>query len=170
MNAERKSLAVELVALEAQLLDEQNWNAWLDLYLEDAVLWVPTWRSESELSQDPMTELSFMHLEGRAFLRERVQRVISGRSVASLPIPRTAHLVAGSLATAQDDGDGVLVKSAWNSHVFQHKDGELVSYAGRYEHTLRWVVDGSGGAYRIQRKKIVLANDFLRSQLDFFYL
>ena len=166
MNAERKAQALELVAKEAMCLDEQRWDDWLDLYTENAVLWVPTWRSEYELIDDPMTELSFMYLEGREFLQERVRRVVSGRSVASMPIPRTAHLVSGSVAGSEDGGQTVTVKSAWHSSIYLHKDADLVSYAGRYEHRLVW----QGNAYRIEEKKVILINDCLRSQLDFFYI
>src|SRR5690606_22880575 len=131
-----------------------------------AVLWVPTWKNETELTADPMTELSFIYLEGRAFLEERVQRVISGRAISSVPIPRTTHVIGGVLAESDDDGMTVRVDSAWSSHVYLHKDAGCVAYAGRYEHMLSW----NGEGYRIVRKKIVLTNDFLASKLDFFYI
>lgn len=166
MSPERKAAACELVAREAQYLDEQRWDDWLDLYDEDAVFWVPTWKNETELVDDPTTGLSFIYLENRQYLRERVVRATSGRAVSSLPMPRTAHLVAGVLAVSQDGGDTVSVKSAFSSHVFMHKDNVLVPYAGRYEHVLR----RDGDDYRIASKKIILANDYLVSQLDFFYI
>ncbi|MBV7485463.1 aromatic-ring-hydroxylating dioxygenase subunit beta [Bordetella sp. BOR01] len=166
MNLELRLQACDLVSREAQYLDQQHWQEWLALYAADAVLWVPTWKDETELTSDPMTELSFIYLEGRAFLEERVQRVISGRAISSVPIPRTTHVVGGTLAHSDDDGATVTVDSAWSSHVYLHKDAGFVSYAGRYEHILRW--DGSG--YRIARKKIILTNDFLASKLDFFYI
>ena len=166
MNLERRQQACDVVAREAQYLDQQRWQDWLALYAEDAVLWVPTWKNESELADDPMTELSFMYLEGRAFLEERVQRVVSGRAVSLVPIPRTAHIVGGCLAHSDDEGATVTVESAWSSHVHLHKDAGLVSYAGRYQHLLR----RDGDDYRIARKKIILTNDVLVSKLDFFYI
>ncbi|RZJ24842.1 MAG: aromatic-ring-hydroxylating dioxygenase subunit beta [Haliea sp.] len=165
MSAQRKALACELVALEAQLLDEQDWDAWLALYTEDAQFWVPMWKDEKTLTSDPQRELSFVWLQGRQYLEERVFRVASGRSVASNPVPRTAHLVAGSIATP-DGEDGMAVKSAWSSHIYQHKEARLITYAGRYEHALAWTGEG----FRIRRKKIILANDQLVSKVDFFYL
>jgi 3-phenylpropionate/cinnamic acid dioxygenase small subunit len=164
MSPDRAAQALRLVALEAQYLDEREWDRWLELYAEDAVFWVPAWRDELHLVEDPYRELSFMYLEGRALLAERVQRVRSGRSIASLPPPRTAHLVAGSVA--EGEGDEAVVKSAWCSQVYHHKDAALVSYAGRYEHRLAWVA----GAWRIRRKKITVINDQLQSMVDFFYL
>lgn len=107
-----------------------------------------------------------MYLDGRAFLHERVQRVVSGRSIASLPIPRTAHLVSPALAESDDEGRTVTVKSAWHSSIYLHKEAGLVSYAGRYEHQLVRRDDD----YRIRKKKIVIINDCLQSQVDFFYI
>ena len=164
MDDARRQSAIELVALEARLLDERAWDDWLALYDEDAVFRVPTWRDEDELTQDPQRELSFMHLRGRAMLAERVARIRSGLSAASKPLPRTNHLVTGSLVTPQ--GDDVLVRSAWMTHVWLHKDAKLVTYTGRYEHQLRW--DGAG--WRIRRKTVVLVNDRLASPVDVFHL
>lgn len=165
MSGDRKALACELVALEAQLLDEQDWDAWLALYEEDAKFWVPTWKDEVHLTTDPLRELSFIYLHGRKFLAERVYRVTSGRSIASSPVPRTTHLVAGSIAT-HGDADAMRVKSGWSSHIYQHKEARLVTYAGRYEHELTW----TDGAFRIRQKKIILTNDQLMSKVDFFYI
>jgi 3-phenylpropionate/cinnamic acid dioxygenase small subunit len=165
MDERRQAQACELVVREARLLDERAWDAWLALYEEDAQLWVPTWRDEQELTEDPASELSFMFLQGRAMLAERVFRITSGRSAASTPLPRTNHLVTGLLVAARVDAT-VQVQSAWTSHVYQQKDGLLVTYTGRYEHELAW----DGHAFRIRRKKIILLNDRLASPLDFFHL
>lgn len=164
MDDRRLQLAVDLVAREARLLDERAWDDWLALYDEDAVFWVPTWRDEDELTQDPERELSFMHLRGRAMLAERIARIRSGLSAASKPLPRTNHLVTGSLVTQQ--GDEAVVRSAWMTHCWLHKDAELVTYTGRYEHQLRWAGDG----WRIRRKTVVLVNDRLESPVDVFHL
>ena len=161
---DRGAAACELVAREARLLDERDWDAWLALYDEDAQLWVPTWRDEQQLTEDPTSELSFMFLQGRAMLAERVFRITAGRSAASLPLPRTSHLVTGSLV--EETADHVQVSSAWASHVYLHKEGVLVTYTGRYEHTLGWTEQG----FRIRRKKIILVNDRLTAAVDFFHL
>ncbi len=166
MSRERQTLACELVALEAQLLDEQLWEDWLALYSDAAVFWVPTWRSESELTSDPASELSLIYLEGRKYLMERVFRVTSGQSVASVPIPRTVHLVAGSLAQLHDDGKTACVRSAWSTHIYHQRDNSSTTYAGRYRHDLEW----QEGRYWIRSKKVVLMNDLLSSKLDFFYV
>lgn len=165
MNIERKLLAYETVALEAQFIDEKSWDQWLDLYQTDAVFWAPTWTSEATLANDPATQLSFIYLEGRALLEERVHRITSGRSIASMPVPRTTHIVTPSSISEQEDGR-CCVKSAWLSEVFDHKTASCMTYAGRYEHQLVW----DGERFKISRKKIIIANDHLQSKVDFFYI
>jgi 3-phenylpropionate/cinnamic acid dioxygenase small subunit len=165
MSAETRALARDLIALEAQLLDEQRWPEWLALYCEEAVFWVPTWKDERTLANDPMTELSLIYMDSRARLEERVKRLTSGTSVAAMPVPRTAHVVSRAVVT--DHADGTLhAFTGWTSHVYTHKQADSIVYAGRYEHVLR-AVDGQ---LRIASKKIVLVNDELRSKLDFFYV
>lgn len=166
MSPERKAQASELVTLEAQYLDEKSWDAWLELYREDAVFWAPTWVDEATPASDPATQLSFIYLEGRIYLQERVVRVKSGRSVAAMPAPRTVHLVTPSSVRALEGDASCRVSSAWISQVYDHKTATSVHYAGRYEHDLAW--DGQG--WRIARKKILIANDQLQSKVDFFYI
>lgn len=166
MNLQRRELARELVAREACHLDMKQWGAWLDLYEDEAVFWVPAWRDESTLVEDPQTELSFMYLRGKALLEERVRRLGSERSAAGLPLPRTVHVVSGCLVDELESDTVLRVSSAWSSHIYMHKENTLLTYAGRYEHVLAW----SGDAYRIRSKKVILANDFLIAKLDFFYV
>ena len=58
------SLAQDLIFLEAEHLDQKNWDAWLDLYTEDAVFWMPTWINESQTTTQPETELNLLYLKG----------------------------------------------------------------------------------------------------------
>lgn len=165
MSAGRENMARDLIAREAHYLDQQRWEQWLNLYTEDAIFWIPAWRNESTLTSDPQKELSFIYLDGRSFLEERVHRIKSGRAISSVPMPRTAHLVTSSIVEADADGS-TRVDSIWSSHVYQHKENSLVTYAGRYEHRL---VDHDG-ELKISHKKIILINDYLVSKLDFFYV
>ena len=156
--------ARDLVVLEALLLDERDWAGWLALWREDAVFWVPAWKNDDEFTTDPDTELSFIYLQGKARLAERVKRATGGRSAASLPLPRTAHVVVPARIEPQGD-ERMRVTSAWSSHIHDPKSGELAVYAGRYIHELA----RDGDAWRIARKTIVLAHDLLVSRMDFFH-
>lgn len=162
---DQRQAACDLVALEARLLDERDWDGWLALFEEDAQLWVPTWRDEETLTEDPELELSFLFIQGRAMLAERVYRLRSGRSPASTPLPRTVHIVSGS-QVGEDNDRELRVYSAWSCLCYEHKEGSLTTLAGRYQHVLA----KNDAGLRIRRKKVMLINDRLTNPADFFSL
>lgn len=164
MTHETYSEAANLVLQEGRLLDEKKWDDWLGLYAEDAVIWMPTWRNETELTNNPDTELSFIYLDGKPALQERISRITSGLSVSSMPQPRTCHLITGVIAQAESSG--VIVRSSWASHIYNPKDKSCVTCFGLYRHTLVQAENG----YRIHRKDIVLMNDYISSKLDIYYV
>jgi len=82
--------ATALLHDEGLCLDERRWDDWLALYVEDAVYWVPAWKSENETTTDPARELSLIYYQGRGGLEDRIWRLKSGLSVAANPLRRTA--------------------------------------------------------------------------------
>ncbi len=159
--------AVALLGLEGMLLDEQDWDAWLALYEEDAEFWMPAWKSETEPTTDPQRELSMIYYAGRAGLEERVQRIRSGKSVASTPLRRTSHLV-GNVMLADEGGaageDSARVKSSFTVHVYDTRTKTQHVFFGRSVHTLV----RRDGALRIRAKKVILANDCIPTMLDIY--
>lgn len=160
-----EKMALDLVSLEAQLLDRQEWTEWLNLYVETARIWIPMWKDDSTLTADPDAELSFMYLENKDYLRERVNRISSGLSVALTPVPRVCHIVGRGHVVIDPKTRDASVKSSWMSNVYHQKDNALTHYAGHYEHKLELVDD----CYQISLKKIVVINDRLQSQVEFYY-
>lgn len=148
---------------EAHALDRQDWDAWLALYADDAVFWIPAWPEAHRTTADPDTEISLVYCAARAGLEDRVWRVRSGLSVASAVLPRTAHAVTTSLLVA-GDADSAEVHSSFTSHVFDLKRGTQHAFFGRYEHRLRRTDAG----WRITAKKIVLMNDRIPTMIDFY--
>ena len=155
--------AVALLNLEGMLLDEQDWDAWLALYEEDAEFWMPAWKSETEPTGDPLRELSMIYYDSRAGLEDRVQRIRSGKSVASTPLRRTAHMV-GNVMLVGDDAGILTVKSSFNVHVYDTRQKTQHVFFGRTTHGL---VRRNGGL-KIRRKKIILANDCIPTMLDIY--
>lgn len=157
--------AAELLYREAHFLDTQRWDDWLALYCRDAVFWMPAWKSASEQTDCPDTELSLIYCTGRAALEERVWRARSGLSVASAVLPRTSHMIANVLLDADvAKGDEPLVHSTWTSHLYDVKRGHVHVMFGRYEHRLRREAE----RWAIASKKIVLLNDCVPTPVDFY--
>ena len=161
---ETLQMAAEMLYREAHFLDERRWDDWLGLYHEQAEFWVPAWRDEDEVTEDPENEIALIYISSRVQLEERVSRVRSGRSAASSPLPRTAHAVSNVMVTAGADDDMLTVRSIATTQIFDVKRREQYVLFGRCEHGLLRV----DGDWRIRRKKLVLLNDYIQTVIDFY--
>ncbi len=156
--------AEELLYAEAGFLDDKKWRDWLSLYTEDAVLWMPAWASEYETTSDPELELNLLYLRGRASLEDRVFRIESGDSFATVPMARTVHVVGNVRMAGAAPGAGVPVRASWIVHSYG-LHGSLTR-GGFYDYLLR----RDGGALKIARKKIVVIDDKLVGPVDIFHV
>ena len=161
--AETRAEVKNLVYREARFLDEKKWHDWLDLYTEDAVFWMPSWAGEYETTSDPELELNLVYLKGRAHLEDRVFRLETEDSFASVPMARTAHLVGGVMLDKAGDGE-VKARASWIVHSFGLHGA--VTRGGWYEYLLRRAPAG----LKIARKKITMIDDKLVGPVDFFHI
>lgn len=167
--------ARDIIELEGVLLDEQRWDEWLALYTEDCIYWMPAWKSDDELTADPRTELSHIYYVDRAALEDRIVRVTSNLSPASIPMPRTTHMYSGirrrDETGAAGDGDGGLaMRASWATHVYWPQPKQSHTFFGRADYDLVAPERRGGGRWRIARKVIVLQNDYIPSMIDFYCL
>lgn len=163
---ETVSHAAEFLYREALLLDTRRWDEWLALYAEDCEFWVPSWRDEDNITQDPKRELCLIYYPSRSGLEERVWRARSGKSVASVVLPRTSHTINNVMLQPGADADRLQVSSSWTVHQYLPREKAVEIFFGRYEHTLV----GRHGHWRIARKKVILLNDYLPARIDFYNL
>jgi len=163
--AQAGSLAagIEVVHREARFLDEQRWDDWLLLFVEDCEYWMPAWKADGTLTANPQAELSHIYYASRAGLEDRVVRIRSGKSAASTPMPRTAHIL-GSVLPLESPADRLCLSSTWVSHVFFPRTNESHAFFGRTEHELAL----REGDWRIAKKKILLQNDYIATMLDVY--
>jgi len=162
-NGLRQEVA-ELIYREATLLDRRRWDDWIDLYTADAVYWVPAWKNEEETTDDPETQLNMIYLRNRGGMEDRIFRIESRDSYASVPLDRTVHVV-GNVLVENAAGDRI---EAWANcvvHVYSTKSGPTTR-ASLYDYTLRRV----NGALRIARKKITFIDDRLQGAVDIYHL
>jgi 3-phenylpropionate/cinnamic acid dioxygenase small subunit len=154
----------ELVQWEATLLDRRRWEDWIALYTEDSVYWVPSWASEEETTSDPETQLNLIYLRGRGGLEDRVFRIETRDSYASLPLDRTVHVV-GNILVEKADGDEIAAVASCLIHSYGKHGGQ--TRASLYDYTLRRQSDGT---LRIARKKITFIDDRLEGPVDVYHL
>ncbi|HEY8578490.1 MAG TPA: aromatic-ring-hydroxylating dioxygenase subunit beta [Beijerinckiaceae bacterium] len=163
--AEAAAIAASVIHREGLLLDRKDWDAWLDLYCDDAVYWVPAWLDEYRITEDPDAQVSLIYHTARRELEERVQRIRSRKSVTALPLPRTTHAVA-NLVVESFTPERIEAAGAWTVHVYDTTTAKQHVHFGLHEYTLR----RDGRRWRIARKKATLMNDRVPTALDFYHL
>lgn len=162
--ADSLEIGRDVLVREAVYLDEQRWDEWLALFTEDCEYWVPTWRTEDELTSDPQAEISHIYYANRAGLEDRVVRIRSGRSPASGPPRRTTHIVGNLLLTGAEEKSLIQLRSSWTSHVFDPHHKKTDTFFGHAYYELR----RKGKTWLIAKKKTVLQNDYLPSMVDIY--
>ncbi|SQC68323.1 toluate 1,2-dioxygenase subunit beta [Pseudomonas aeruginosa] len=76
---------------EARYLDDKDWDAWLALYAADASFWDAVLGRPRPAHRDPQREISLIWYGNRGGLEDRVFRIRTERSSATLPDTRTSH-------------------------------------------------------------------------------
>jgi benzoate/toluate 1,2-dioxygenase beta subunit len=148
---------------EARYLDDKDWDSWLELYAPDATFWMPSWDDNDELTEDPQREISLIWYGNRCGLEDRVFRIETERSSASIPDTRTSHNLSNIELLEQADGL-CTVRFNWHTLSFRYKTVD--SYFGSSFYTL----DVRGDNPLIKAKKVILKNDYVRQVVDFYHL
>ncbi|MEG7360977.1 benzoate 1,2-dioxygenase small subunit [Pseudomonas sp. UMC631] len=148
---------------EARYLDDKDWDAWLELYASDASFWMPAWDDRDELTQDPQREISLIWYGNRGGLEDRVFRIKTERSSATMPDTRTSHNISNIEVLGEEDGL-CQVRFNWHTLSFRYKTTD--SYFGTSFYTL----DLRGENPLIKAKKVVLKNDYVRQVIDIYHI
>ena len=150
----------QFLGKEGQALDEKKWDEWLALYHPDAEYWLPAWDDDGELTTDPQSEISLIYYPNRAGLEDRVFRIKSRRSSATMPLMRTCHMF--TLLSVDKQKNGVCAHSSWT--VQSYREGQTLAYYGWAEYALT----EQDNSWLITRKKTVVLNDIANTMLDIY--
>lgn len=148
---------------EARYLDDKDWDNWLELYAADASFWMPSWDDNDELTEDPQREISLIWYGNRTGLEDRIFRIKTERSSASVPDTRTSHNISNIELLEQTDG---FCKVRFNWHTLSFRYKTVDSYFGSSFYTL----DMRGDSPLIKAKKVILKNDYVRQVIDVYHL
>lgn len=167
MNLTHEQIAAFLYR-EARLLDDRDFDAWLQCYSPKAEFWMPAWDDDDSLVENPQTEISLIYYPNREGLEDRVFRIKTERSSASLPEPRTSHNLS-NIEVLSQAGDRIELRFNW--HTLSHRYKTTDSYFGTSFYTLdTGNLDTSGDAPVIARKKVVLKNDYIHQVIDVYHI
>jgi 3-phenylpropionate/cinnamic acid dioxygenase small subunit len=130
---------------EARLLDTHQFEAWLELFTDDATYWVPLERAQ----KDGIHTSSLIH-DDRTLLALRVEQVRHPRAHARLPLARTVHQVGNVIVAAE----GTETRVHSTLQVVEWRNDRQRVWGALVEHRLRRAPDG----FRIVHKRIDLVN------------
>ena len=130
---------------EARLLDTQQFEAWLELFTEDATYWVPLEQNQ----KDPLETSSIIH-DDRTLLELRVRQARHPRAHARQPLARTVHHVGNVMV--EESKDEVRVDSTLQLVEFRNERQRL--YGALVQHRLR----RHGESFKIAHKRVDLVN------------
>jgi len=148
---------------EARMLDDEQWDQWLQCYHADAVYWMPSWDDDDTLVSDPQREVSLIYYPNRQGLEDRIFRIKTERSSATMPGTRTSHNLS-NIEMEQVDGQLCTVRYNWLTMSHRYKTD--------YTHfgMARVVIDFSGPTPLIRNKYIVLKNDYIHQVIDIYHI
>jgi benzoate/toluate 1,2-dioxygenase subunit beta len=141
-----RTAAEELLYDEADLLDDREFERWLDLFTDDATYWVPARPGPV----DPDRHVSLIY-DDRPRMADRVWRLSVGPAHAQIPPSATRRLITNVRVAPAGSGD-VLIRS--NFAIYEVRKGVQRDFAGRYEH----LVTPHGDGWRIRVKTVRLVN------------
>lgn len=148
---------------ESRLLDDEQWDEWLTCYHPDAVFWMPAWDDEDKLVTDPQREISLVYYPNRQGLEDRVFRIKTERSSATMPDTRTSHNISN---VEVESANGSVYQVRFNWHTLSHRYKTNYSYFGMS----RYVIDFSGETPKILNKYVVLKNDYINQVIDIYHI
>jgi len=150
---------VDFIYREMGLLDDRKYKEWLSLFADDAIYWIPGWRSETEVTEEPEDELNVLYLDKRR-LEIYVERLLTGLAYAYEPPARTTRLVS-NVVILDRKGDEIDSRAKFILHMFRAQPHEL--YGPRMQEVfsgdIYYKLKEEGDSFKIMMKKIVLINE-----------
>lgn len=148
---------------EARLLDDREWDEWLECYSPTVEYWMPAWTDDDELTADPQSEISLLYYANRNGLEDRVFRLKTERSSASAPGPRTAHFISNVEVLDVREGS---IDLRYNWHTLSHRYTQTAQFFG----TTLLTLDITRSAAQILKKKVILKDDYIHQVIDIYHI
>lgn len=153
-NASLKERIENFLALEAELLDERQYDSWLNLLDEDLQYWMPLVRNfehsrpQDEYSQEGSGAAWFD--EGKSTLKQRILQIQGGDHWAEEPLSRTTHMTTNIRIVSVSDTE-VTVKCRFLVYV-NRREEEVRLFIGKRTDVLK----PTGDSFLLKKRSIFL--------------
>ena len=133
---------------EGRLLDDREFEAWMDLFTEDGHYWVPSIPDQA----DPFTHAS-LFFDDRQLMKTRIERLRHTRIHVQTPPSRTNHMISNVLVEEADEANGTYLVSS-SMLMGEYRLDVQRFFMGRQFHRLV----KEGDSFRIALKRVNLIN------------
>ena len=137
----------QLLFLQAELLDGKHWQAFIDLFADNGVYWMPVTPEQTEWEGSPS-----IFAEDKLMMEIRKGRVSHPNAWSQAPMWETNHVVSHVAIEAMSGGT-LQVRSRF--HMMELRRDDVRHFGGSYRHTL---VRDASGALRIGLQRVDLFN------------
>ncbi|HEY1289193.1 MAG TPA: aromatic-ring-hydroxylating dioxygenase subunit beta [Burkholderiales bacterium] len=131
---------------QSELLDTKQWQAWIDLFADDGVYWMPADPAHKHWDGVPS-----IFAEDRNLMNVRMKRVLHPDAWSQRPLWGTNHVVSNVVLEKNSDEE-IIVRSRF--HMMELRRDDVRHFAGAYRHHLKKTADG----YRIKLQRVDMTN------------
>jgi benzoate/toluate 1,2-dioxygenase subunit beta len=132
---------------QAELLDSKQWQAYIDLFADDGMYWMPP-----EPSHTTWDGMPAIFAEDKNLMSVRMKRVLHPDAWSQRPLWETNHVVANVVVEKVAPNGDVNVRSRF--HMMELRRDDVRHFAGAYRHQLQKTKDG----YRIKLQRVDMTN------------
>ena len=131
---------------QAELLDTKQWQAWIDLFTDDGVYWMPADPAHKHWDGVPS-----IFAEDKNLMNVRMKRVLHPDAWSQRPLWGTNHVVA-NVILEKISPEEIVARSRF--HMMELRRDDVRHFAGAYRHHLKKTADG----YRIKLQRVDMTN------------
>jgi len=132
---------------QSELLDDQRWQDWIDLFTEDGIYWMPADPGDTTWEGVPS-----IFAEDKNLMTVRMKRVLHPDAWSQKPMWGTSHVIGNVVILPRDPRTGdIVVRSRF--HMMELRRDSTRHFAGTYVHHL--VRTPNGLKVRLQRTDMV---------------
>ena len=133
---------------QADILDQRDWDAWLDLFTKDGKYWMP-----AKPDQETGEGVPNIFYEDRYLMDMRIRRVEHPYAHSQKAGHRTSHVVSNVIIENENGKNGDLVCTS-RFHMVEYRLEDQRYFGGKYTHNLVRIDDN----YRIKLQRVDIAN------------
>ena len=144
----------QLLFQQSELLDGKHWGAYIDLFEDDGIYWMPVAPEQTEWQDSPS-----IFAEDKRMMQIRMGRVTHPNAWSQAPNWGTSHVLGNVVIESASESE-ISVRSRF--HMIELRRDNLRHFAGTYRHTLRV----RGEQFKIALQRV----DMLNAQAPFDYV